>query len=88
MQDILESDDEDTGPGPGAYYNGQQTNFKNETKPQRLQFFGSTVERFTDQSKYKVNEEVGPGSYAITGSTFSSKRVVPTAVKGREKVSF
>jgi hypothetical protein len=48
VHDILESDDDDTGPGPGAYYNGQQSNFKPETKPQRLQFFGSTVERFTD----------------------------------------
>lgn len=48
MKDVLESDDDEVGPGPGAYYHPSQSSFKPETKPQRLQFFGSTVERFTD----------------------------------------
>jgi hypothetical protein len=36
-------------PGPGAYYNPKQaSSFKTGKIPERLQFFGSTVERFTD----------------------------------------
>ena len=36
VQDILESDEDDTGPGPGQYYDIKQSNFKAETRPQRL----------------------------------------------------
>lgn len=33
--------------GPGSYYDQQQfTEFKKEQKPEYLQFFGSTQERF------------------------------------------
>ena len=66
--DVLESDDDDVAPGPGAYFDSMKhTNFKNETKPHRLQFFGSTVERFTDQKGKKGNEEIGPGTYQVAG---------------------
>lgn len=30
---MLESDDEDLAPGPGAYHNGFKSDFKPETKP-------------------------------------------------------
>ena len=73
IQDVLESDDEDLAPGPGAYHNGFKSDFKPETKPQRLQFFGSTVERFTEANKFKVNEEIGPGSYPIAATAFTSQ---------------
>ena len=50
--DVLESDSDDgTGPGPGAYFEGQTSGFRLETKPKRLQFFGSTVERFVEGTK-------------------------------------
>ena len=38
--------------------------FKKEAKPERLQFFGSTVERFQEkQTNKKTNAELGPGCY-------------------------
>lgn len=47
VQDLIESDsDSDEIPGPGHY--AQQSTFKIERKPERLQYFGSTVERFID----------------------------------------
>lgn len=42
-------DEEDEGqtPGPGQYFNHHtSTTFKIKNVPERLQFFGSTVERF------------------------------------------
>ena len=50
--DIFESDDGNEMPGPGAYFEDQRalTSFKTGKKPERLQFFGSTVERFNDGS--------------------------------------
>lgn len=54
IQDILESDSDDgTGPGPGAYFEGQTTGFPVESKPKRMQFFGSTVERFSEINRFK-----------------------------------
>ena len=39
--------DSDDAPGPGAYFKPtQNSSFIPEGKPERLQFFGSTVERF------------------------------------------
>ena len=77
MQDILESDDEELAPGPGHYHDGQKSAFRPETKPQRLQFFGSTVERFTDTNRFKKNDDIGPGSYQFAGNTFTTKAVKP-----------
>lgn len=78
VKDIIESDDDDTGPGPGQYYDAQQSTFKPETRPQRLQFFGSTVERFTENNKFKLNEDIGPGTYPTSGSLLAkSAKAVP-----------
>ena len=90
INDILESDDDEEGPGPGQYFHGQQSSFKPETKPQRLQFFGSTVERFTDQNRFKASEEVGPGTYAPAAqSGFAGKGSTKNAShKGRDNVCF
>lgn len=33
IKDIIESDDDDTGPGPGQYYDAHQSTFKPETRP-------------------------------------------------------
>lgn len=53
--DVLESDsEEDVTPGPGQYHNAQNSTFHKQSKPQRLQFFGSTVERFNDQALPKT----------------------------------
>lgn len=73
--DILESDDEDFGPGPGHYTEGYKSDFRPETKPQRLQFFGSTVERFTEPNRFKVNDEIGPGSYPQAQSAFMTQQI-------------
>lgn len=35
-----------------------------------MQFFGSTVERFTEVDKLKQNEELGPGSYTQDLTSF------------------
>ena len=84
---MIESDDEDTVPGPGAYNAAQRSDFKPETKPQRLQFFGSTVERFTESNKFKQNDEVGPGSYPQPTSAFTAKSIKPGA-RTRKPISF
>lgn len=44
--DVIDDDEEVEAPGPGAYYNQNQSSFKTGKKPEKLQFFGSTVERF------------------------------------------
>lgn len=51
-EDIYEDDDDDGAvPGPGAYWNPQTcSTFKVKSVPERLQFFGSTVERFNNKN--------------------------------------
>ena len=45
--DIFEEDDEEEQPGPGAYYNPKSMSSFNKNKaPEKLQFFGSTSDRF------------------------------------------
>jgi hypothetical protein len=64
--DVIDDDDEVEPPGPGAYYNPQaQSCFKTNKKPERLQFFGSTVDRFNPNKTNMKNPQnnVGPGSY-------------------------
>ena len=66
IQDVIESDsDSDLAPGPGEYYKASQSAFNQHAQPERLQFFGSTVERFVDPAiKTKgVSTEIGPGYY-------------------------
>lgn len=56
-----EEAEDGTTPGPGAYFNPTTaTTFKPKKVPERLQFFGSTVERFN--RNVKPGESVpGPG---------------------------
>lgn len=64
--DVIDDDEEVEAPGPGAYYNpSAMTSFKTNKKPERLQFFGSTVERFNPAKNTMKNpmSNVGPGSY-------------------------
>jgi hypothetical protein len=62
-EDYYEEDDDGTTPGPGAYFNPQNsTTFKAKKVPERLQFFGSTVERFNRNTK-QAETVPGPGSY-------------------------
>jgi hypothetical protein len=74
--DVIDDDEEYEPPGPGAYYNpNTQTSFKTGKKPERLQFFGSTVDRF-NPGKSTMKEplaNVGPGSYNVHAQ--SKKRV-------------
>jgi len=47
--DIFEDEEEEGQPGPGAYFNPKtQSSFKTGKVPERLQFFGSTVDRFSE----------------------------------------
>jgi hypothetical protein len=39
-------------PGPGAYHPNQSTGFAADTKPEHLQFFGSTATRFENSQRY------------------------------------
>ena len=58
-------DEEDDGvtPGPGSYLNPQNsTTFKVRQVPERLQFFGSTVERFNRHTR-QTETIPGPGTY-------------------------
>jgi hypothetical protein len=44
--------------------------------PERLQFFGSTVERFNGISKHPIPANIGPGSYSVaTTATAASKKM-------------
>jgi hypothetical protein len=52
-------DYKDDQPGPGSYEVRSKTQSKKESK---FQFFGSTVDRFSDK---KGAENLGPGSYQI-----------------------
>lgn len=63
--DIFEDEDDGDMPGPGAYYNPHtMTSFKTGKIPERLQFFGSTVDRFSAVAK-KEQSLIGPGSYTV-----------------------
>lgn len=75
--DMYEDDDDDgQTPGPGAYYNPHRsTTFKVKDVPERLQFFGSTVERFSNTTTNNLGKEggaiggatnLGPGTYNIS----------------------
>jgi Sperm-tail PG-rich repeat len=58
--------DDGTTPGPGQYFNNQSsTTFKPKRVPERLQFFGSTVERFNRNAK-QLESVPGPGAYSYT----------------------
>lgn len=71
-------DDEDDGqaPGPGSYFNPRtSTTFKVKQVPERLQFFGSTVERFINKQMEKApTAQLGPGSYNLHSATNKKMR--------------
>lgn len=55
--DIFEDENDGDVPGPGAYHNPRTaSSFKTGKIPERLQFFGSTVDRF-GQDKTKKSKE-------------------------------
>ena len=55
--DIFEDEDSGDVPGPGAYYNPRAaSSFKTGKIPERLQFFGSTVDRFGADKGRKSKE--------------------------------
>ncbi|GLD95974.1 hypothetical protein PINS_up004652 [Pythium insidiosum] len=56
----LEADPKHEVPGPGAYYEGYE-GFTTATKPEHLQFFGSTTTRF-ESSQHEITSP-GPGMY-------------------------
>eukprot|EP00347_Sterkiella_histriomuscorum_P018631 403344779 len=63
--------DMDSRVGPGAYYNNRiHSEFKKELKPEYLQFFGSTQERFkhTNKSLVQPHQEIGPATYDVPQS--------------------
>lgn len=66
--DIFEDDDDDVQPGPGSYYNPHiMSSFKNSKVPERLQFFGSTVDRFGNTKPSTADSSnLGPGSYTVS----------------------
>lgn len=77
--DYYDEDDDDDGktPGPGAYWNPQQsTTFKVKSVPERLQFFGSTVERFNEAQRLKNSlQNLGPGAYSVSSTTATNKKM-------------
>ena len=63
--DYYEEEDDGMTPGPGAYFNTRiTTTFKVTKVPERLQFFGSTVERFNRNTK-TLETAPGPGAYTV-----------------------
>jgi hypothetical protein len=77
-EDYFEDDDDDgITPGPGSYFNPKQsTTFKVKDVPERLQFFGSTVERFNANASKVIPSNIGPGSYSVaTSATAASKKM-------------
>ena len=64
--EYYDEDDDGTTPGPGSYFNPQSsTTFKVKQVPERLQFFGSTVERFNRNTR-QLDVVPGPGAYTVT----------------------
>lgn len=59
------SEDEDgITPGPGDYQQDASISLNKSKKPEKLQFFGSTVERFEgDGVKNAYKQNLGPGAY-------------------------
>ncbi len=66
--DYYDEDDDENPivPGPGHYYNPKlSTTFKQQNVPKSMQFFGSSVERFTDNPVKETHQTLGPGSYSV-----------------------
>jgi hypothetical protein len=81
---MFEGDENDEpSPGPGQYYDpAKSTCFRKEPTSEKLQFFGSTVERFAGRAKATENAEVGPCSYDVSNKVERRKLVNPTIYSG------
>ncbi|KAL3660779.1 hypothetical protein V7S43_014181 [Phytophthora oleae] len=66
-------------PGPGAYHPNQTHGFATETKPEHLQFFGSTSTRF--ETSQRAGLAPGPGAYYYPPSGNTQPRSVPSRKK-------
>ena len=70
-----DSDEDENGnrrerqPGPGSYAT-HDTTFRIDSKPLKMQFFGSNVSRFSEKP---IGTELGPGQYAVGGRPFEGK---------------
>ncbi|GMF36474.1 unnamed protein product [Phytophthora fragariaefolia] len=73
-------------PGPGAYHPNQTHGFAAETKPEHLQFFGSTSNRFEGSQRWSSDAFVpGPGAYYYPPSGNMQQ---PRSVPSRKKAPF
>ena len=65
-------------PGPGAYYNETiMSSFVNKQPHASQQFFGSTVERFSEKmNKEAVESDVGPGSYNVSVDSKKNRKLL------------
>ncbi|KAE8895995.1 hypothetical protein PF005_g10056 [Phytophthora fragariae] len=70
-------------PGPGAYHPNQTHGFAAETKPEHLQFFGSTSNRFEGSQRDALVP--GPGAYYYPPSGNTQQ---PRSVPSRKKAPF
>ncbi|KAG6975359.1 hypothetical protein JG688_00002471 [Phytophthora aleatoria] len=70
-------------PGPGAYNSNQTHGFAKETKPEHLQFFGSTSTRF--ETSQRDGLVPGPGAYYTPPSGTTQQ---PRSVPDRKKAPF
>ncbi|KAG2764224.1 hypothetical protein PC129_g4828 [Phytophthora cactorum] len=70
-------------PGPGAYNSNQTHGFAKETKPEHLQFFGSTSTRF--ETSQRDGLVPGPGAYYTPPSGTTQQ---PRSDPGRKKAPF
>lgn len=72
LDDLEDSSDDGSGPGPGNYDPHVNSGFKKVEVRKDLQFFGSAAQRFHKQLD---NTRVGPGAYNLAGkpSRFSIK---------------
>ena len=83
--DIFEDDDDDVQPGPGSYYNPHaMSSFKHNKVPERLQFFGSTVDRFGNTKPSTADSSnLGPGHYTVSNLVqHQAKKANPQVFSG------
>ena len=65
-RDDFESEEERDAPGPGEYTSPYTNSaFLQRQRPEVMQYFGSTVERFPEDKSRTNPTIVGPGTYSI-----------------------
>lgn len=71
IEQAEETSDEEGAPGPGYYNSQSQSDFNQEPYTGKMQYFGSTVERFPA----KKMQNLGPGNYNVeTDFSVAKKR--------------